>query len=212
MENKSKSKATEVGKYIVNECLKREYFINTLKLNYLLIISKGLSESLNHQLFKDVVVPTIGGLKIESIEEEYKYFIVGFKEKFKPESSLDEDSKLVIDYVLNHFGRFNPYELGEISAMVELRNDFKYNSDNNIISDSDLKEYFQRFVKTYLTKPEILYDGNSISFADLMELKDLNNKRHGVVDAIGTLKNKIGQVKSYLAGYNTDLEKQSKTK
>lgn len=146
-----KEKELNVANYIIYNCLKKNCRINTAKLIYLMIYAQGYYLAHHDEnLFDDnICAPKIGCLTILGVEEYFKDYIIGFKDKenFKPFMELDEREKEILDNIINNYGKYS------LDALIQ--NDYLYNllihykkseTDYNIIPNYALKTTFKKFL------------------------------------------------------------------
>lgn len=82
MNNMILCQASEFGKIIINICIDKDIFINTIKLEKLLIITQGIMlNRYNESLFKQpIIYGNCYGFGIPKVNEELIYGTLGFNE------------------------------------------------------------------------------------------------------------------------------------
>lgn len=105
-------KAAEVGKIVVNKCLDRGLFINTQKLQKLLVLMQvECIRRSKKPLFKEDVRVWDCGVAITEVNTEFSSYGEEFTEKIEEFITLLEAEEESVNYVLEHYGHMDAYEL-----------------------------------------------------------------------------------------------------
>jgi len=104
--------ALVIGSVIINECLKREYKINTSKLMKLLYYMQKLHvQKYGEPMFTNEIIAGESGPYIDDIMRFYHYGVLGFKEKVEQEIILLDTHEDVASIVLDEMGSLTPIEI-----------------------------------------------------------------------------------------------------
>ena len=119
-------KASEVGKIVVNECLDKGLFVNTQKLQKLLVLMQieCIKES-KHALFKEDIVIWDCGVAIKEVNNAFVDSAVEFTEKQASYMLLLEREASSLNAVLNKYGELEASEINELPLIVDLRKHFQ---------------------------------------------------------------------------------------
>lgn len=108
-------KAAEVGKIVINKCLDKNIFINTQKLQKLLVLMQvECIRTSGKPLFKEDIREWKCGVAIKEVDEEFSNYgqvITCKQEEFI--SLLDAEEKSV-NYVIDNYGDKDAFELNEL--------------------------------------------------------------------------------------------------
>lgn len=118
--------ASEYGKVIINESIKRQISLSNIKLQQLLIITQGVMLASYHKpIFKERVTGASYGPSLKEVNkdffcdfdfnEEYFAYVVPLKIEIQ-----------VIDKVLNRYGQLNTFQLKELPEMKKLYKTLKH--------------------------------------------------------------------------------------
>lgn len=135
--------ASEKGKIVVNRCLEKGFFINTLKLQKLLILIHGsMLETYQLPFFSQRVIAKPQGLIIPEVDRELIRYTVEFKEKFLEQVSLLEQEEKIVSDIIENFGNYDIARLNEVTVLKVLKG-LCYNgySTNNVPREL-IKEVF----------------------------------------------------------------------
>ena len=116
-------KASEVGKIVVNKCLKRGIFINTTKLEKLLVLMQleCLERSKKLLFTEDIVVFKGVGVVIPKVDRDFLVNAIEFTEEQTPYILLLEKEAEAIEYVLERYGHMDSFELESLYAIKKLK-------------------------------------------------------------------------------------------
>ena len=115
--------ASEKGKIIVNECLKRGLTINTLKLEKLLILMhiKMLTEY-RKPFFKEEVINFHHGLGIKEVDEDFRGVLrPNFNEQIIEYICLLDAEEKVMNEVIRDYGKYDVFDLNEVWQLKKLQ-------------------------------------------------------------------------------------------
>lgn len=136
--------ASEKAKWIVNACLKKRYYINTLKLEKLLILAycECLVKT-GHKMFNEKIVIWDSGPMIREVDRDFRSYTTGFHSPFlEYYLKLNEEEK-EIDYIVNKYGRMDSYELRDEIKLKELA---ELKDSDGFVSDEDIKRVFKKYI------------------------------------------------------------------
>ena len=113
--------AGEVGKIVINECLKRKIFINTQKLEKLLVLMQIEHMSrVKTALFPQDILVWDCGVVIEEVDQGFiEYAIECKEEQIEYISLLDEQLK-TIEHVLKVYGDMDAFDINKLPAIQSL--------------------------------------------------------------------------------------------
>ncbi len=141
------SYAGEIAKYIVKSCLDNNYFIDTLKLEYLMILADGyMLVKYQRKLFNEEIILINKGFKIKSIDEEFKRYNIGFDKDINltyhlPLLSNEEE---IIYFVCKTYGEYTIDSLNKLSIFQRLIQDYNFEKEF-IIPNREFINYFKAF-------------------------------------------------------------------
>ena len=108
-------KAAEVGKIVVNRCLDKGLFINTQKLQKLLVLMQvECIRRSQKPLFKEDVRIWDCGVAIKEVDTEFSSFGEKFDLKLEEFISLLEAEEDSVEYILEKHGHLDAFELNEL--------------------------------------------------------------------------------------------------
>lgn len=114
-------KAAEVGKIVVNKCLDKDIFINTKKLQKLLVLMQvECIKRSGKALFKEDIVIWSCGVAIKEVNSEFSTEIVRFTQpqiEYIPLLRKEEES---IDFILDKYGKMSASDINQLSIVKEL--------------------------------------------------------------------------------------------
>ena len=115
-------KASEVGKIVVNKCLARGIFLNTVKLEKLLVLMQleCLERSKKPLFTEDIVVFKGVGVVIPQVDRDFLVNAVEFTEEQTSYIVLLDKEKESIEYVLERYGHMDSFELESLYAIKKL--------------------------------------------------------------------------------------------
>ena len=110
--------AGEIGKIVVNKCLERNIFINTQKLQKLLVLMQiEHMQRVKTALFPQNILVWDCGVVIEEVDQGFIQYAIEFKEKQFEYITLLEEQEKTIDHVLNIYGDMDAFDINELSAI-----------------------------------------------------------------------------------------------
>ena len=110
--------AGEIGKIVVNKCLERNIFINTQKLQKLLVLMQiEHMQRVKTALFPQNILVWDCGVVIEEVDQGFIQYAIEFKEKQFEYITLLEEQEKTIDHVLNIYGDMDALDINELSAI-----------------------------------------------------------------------------------------------
>ena len=114
-------KAAEVGKIVINKCIDQEIFINTQKLQKLLVLMQvECIKRSNKALFKEDIVIWSCGVAIKEVDVEFASEATGFFYKQQEYISLLDKELESIDYIIEEYGHCNAYEINQLKEIQDL--------------------------------------------------------------------------------------------
>lgn len=113
--------AGEIGKIVINKCLKENIFINTQKLEGLLVLMQIEHMSrVKAALFPQDILVRNGGVVIEELDKGFiQYAICCKEEQIEYILLLDEQLKTV-EYVLRVYGDMNAFDINKLPVIQSL--------------------------------------------------------------------------------------------
>lgn len=113
--------AGEIGKIVVNECLKRNIFINTQKLEKLLVLMQIEHMSrVKTALFPQDILVWDCGVVIEEVDQGFIQYAIEFKEEQIEYISLLDEQLKTVKQVLNVYGNMDALDINELPAIQTL--------------------------------------------------------------------------------------------
>ncbi len=141
-------KAAEVGKIVVNKCLDRRIFINTQKLQKLLVLMQlECVKRSNKVLFKEDIVIWNCGVAIKEVDMEFSSEATGFSTPQQEYISLLDKELESITYILDKYGDKTAFEISQLEIVQELAKLGKPISDTgvpHITAEIILEKYGQK--------------------------------------------------------------------
>ena len=113
---------SEVGKIVVNRCLKLGYKINTQKLEKLLVIIQGkmLAEHNKSILRSEIIATENTGIIIPKIDKDFAMYALAFTEELYEYITLLEAESKVVNSVLSAYGEYSAVELQEKTNLEKI--------------------------------------------------------------------------------------------
>ena len=113
--------AGEIGKIVVNKCLGRNIFINTQKLQKLLVLMQiEHMQRVKTALFPQDILVWDCGVVIEEVDQGFIQYAIEFKEKQIEYITLLEEQEKTVEHVLNIYGDMDVFDINELSAIQAL--------------------------------------------------------------------------------------------
>jgi len=113
--------AGEIGKIVVNKCLERNIFINTQKLQKLLVLMQiEHMQRVKTALFPQDILVWDCGVVIEEVDQGFIQYAIEFKEKQIEYITLLEEQEKTVEHVLNIYGDMDAFDINELSAIQSL--------------------------------------------------------------------------------------------
>ena len=128
--------AVEVGIIVVNKCLKRNIFINTQKLEKLLVLMQIMHMSrTKKKLFHEDICVWRSGVAIREVDVAFREYALECSEK-QPYGLilLTEEQEKTINYVLSEFGSMDAYDINELPIIQELISKIVFVDDRRVIT------------------------------------------------------------------------------
>ena len=139
--------ASEKGKIVVNECLRKGLNIDTLKLEKLLVLMhiKMLTEY-RKPLFKEEVILFNHGLGIKEVDEDFR-FVLGpdFNEKIVEYICLLDAEEKVMNEVIRDYGKCDVFELNEVWQLKKLQRLFPDKNGQGIPYQIIMGAFYDKF-------------------------------------------------------------------
>ena len=112
----------ELGKIIINKCLERNIFVNTQKLEKLLVLMQILHMTrVKKALFpQDILVHDSCGVVIKEIDWEFMQYAIECNEKQTEYIALLDEQEETIEYVLKEYGNMDAWDINELPLIQEL--------------------------------------------------------------------------------------------
>ena len=113
--------AGEIGKIVVNKCLERNIFINTQKLQKLLVLMQiEHMQRVKTALFPQDILVWDCGVVIEEVDQGFIQYAIEFKEKQIEYITLLQEQEKTVEHVLNIYGDMDAFDINELSAIQSL--------------------------------------------------------------------------------------------
>ena len=113
--------AGEIGKIVVNKCLGRNIFINTQKLQKLLVLMQiEHMQRVKTALFPQDILVWDCCVVIEEVDQGFIQYAIEFKEKQIEYITLLEEQEKTVEHVLNIYGDMDVFDINELSAIQAL--------------------------------------------------------------------------------------------
>ncbi len=114
-------KAAEVGKIVVNKCLDSSLFIDTQKLQKLLVLMQVECIKRNGKpLFKEDVLIWNCGVAIKEVDEEFRGVGGAFHSHQEEYINLLDPEEESVNVILQQFGQKNAIELNELPTIQKI--------------------------------------------------------------------------------------------
>lgn len=114
-------KVCEIGKYVVNECLARNIFINTQKLEKLLVLMQiEHMTRVKKELFPENILVRKCGVVIKEVDEGFVNYALGVEKELEPFIALLEEQHDTLERVLNLYSDMDAYEINELPEVQNL--------------------------------------------------------------------------------------------
>lgn len=127
-------KAAEVGKIVVNKCLDAKIFINTQKLQKLLVLMQiECVRRSNKVLFKEDIVVWDCGVAIKEVDFEFSAEATGFSEHLPVYIALLDKELESVNYILEKYGNNSAREISQLEIIHELISLGKPVSDTGVL-------------------------------------------------------------------------------
>ena len=113
--------AGEVGKIVINECLKRNIFINTQKLEKLLVLMQIEHMSrVKTALFPQDILVWDCGVIIKEVDQGFIQYAIECKEEQIEYISLLDEQLKTVQHVLKAYGDMDALEINKLPAIQTL--------------------------------------------------------------------------------------------
>lgn len=114
-------KDSEIGKITVNKCLDRNIFINTQKLEKLLVLMQiEYMKRYKKILFHENILVWKCGVVIKEVDTDFIMYAIEFKEKQEEFIALHDKQLECLEYVLKNYGNMDAFEINELPVIQEL--------------------------------------------------------------------------------------------
>lgn len=137
-------KVCEVAKVVINKCLDCNYFINTQKLQKLLVLMQIESCCQNETpLFNEDVLIWTCGVAIKEVDDAFGEYSVSFEKKDRQivYISLLDKYEVVIDQILNVYGDKSVAEINKSDKIQYLINKYTELNRKHIFSSDILNDF-----------------------------------------------------------------------
>lgn len=112
------SKASEIGKIIVNKCLAQDIYINTQKLQKLLVLVQiECIKDSGFPLFSQNIEYWECGVAIKEVDKEFRQYALGFNKYLNEKIVLLYSEMQYIDNIINQYASLTPYDLNELCLL-----------------------------------------------------------------------------------------------
>ena len=113
--------AGEIGKIVVNKCLERNIFINTQKLQKLLVLMQiEHMKRVKKALFPQDISVWDCGVVIEEVDQGFIQYAIEFKEEQIEYIALLDEQLKTVEHVLKNYGDMDVFGINELSAIQSL--------------------------------------------------------------------------------------------
>lgn len=113
--------AGEIGKIVVNKCLSRNIFINTQKLQKLLVLMQiEHMKRVKKALFPQDILVWDCGVVIQEVDQGLIQGAIGFEEKQIEYIALLDEQVKTVEYILNVYGGMDAFDINELSEIQSL--------------------------------------------------------------------------------------------
>ena len=159
------SKASEIGKIIVNKCLSKGIHINTQKLEKLLIlIQLECIKDSGYPLFSEKVVFLEDNATIREVDEEFRKYGICFSEFLEEKIILLYSEIEYIDNILNQFANLSSFDLNCLCLSQK-----EYLEENGLVLDKT-SELYRLSDKTINSINNIFEDKLGMSYEEFDKL------------------------------------------
>lgn len=135
--------SSEKGKFIVNDCLDSKLFINTLKLQKMLIIAHGeMLSRYDKPLFKEKVMTSEYGLFIPEVEKDFLMYENEFNKRLPIYVSLNELEEEIINEVVEIYGSFGQFKINNVEELQKLKQICYKKNSRRVVPNDIIKEVF----------------------------------------------------------------------
>ena len=137
-------KACEVGKIVVNRCLNHNLFINTKKLQKLLVLMQiECIRDTNKPLFKEDIRIWDCGVAIKEVDGEFSGNAIRFSDKLPEYITLLEAEEQSVNDVLRDYGKLSAAEINDLPVIRSLIEDTlaECGDSPHITADDLIKRY-----------------------------------------------------------------------
>ena len=113
--------AGEIGKIVINKCLKENIFINTQKLEGLLVLMQIEHMSrVKAALFPQDILVRNGGVVIEEVDKGFIQYAIWCKEEQIEYILLLDEQLKTVEYVLRVYGDMNAFDINKLPVIQSL--------------------------------------------------------------------------------------------
>lgn len=167
--------ASEKGKIVVNRCLDKGYYINTWKLEKLLIIIHGIMLSkYGKPFFTEKITAEEHGLMIPQVDSDFIINAIAFKEKVIEYISLLEKEEETLNYVVDTYGKLDAFEIENQRKEFKVLKDICSNQNIDTMNKPN-KEIPNALIETVFDYYKF-YDFNIVKQNESSFQKKLKNK------------------------------------
>lgn len=136
-------KACELGKIVVNICIKNNIEINTAKLQKLLVLMHGEHLAKYSQpLFPENVLIWKCGVAIEEVDTQFREFGGGFTTEFPAKLAVLSSENQIIKNVLINYGNKDVFELNNDYRLKYLKDKFYQSNQSVLINNDEIRQVF----------------------------------------------------------------------
>jgi uncharacterized phage-associated protein len=133
MKGKHMSSASEIGKIVVNKCLDKKLFINTQKLQKLLVLMQiECVKKSGFPLFLEDIRVWDCGVVIEEVDKHFRPQGRVFKEKLPISVILLNSEEKYVDNIINKYGSMSADELNSLLIIQKIISWCETNDKNKI--------------------------------------------------------------------------------
>lgn len=109
-------KAILISEVIINNCINREYSLNTSKLQKILyFMQKEHLRKYHTPIFDEDIIAWECGPAIKEINDYFTYGKLGFDDKVEQSIQLKDSHEEILELILHKYGSLSPLEMAEIS-------------------------------------------------------------------------------------------------
>lgn len=114
-------KAAEVGKIVVNKCLDAKIFINTQKLQKLLVLMQvECIKRSGKPLFKEDIRVWNCGVAIKEVDDVFKEYGGGFTERQDGFIMLLEVEDESVNHIIKEYGNMDAFEINSLPCVQKV--------------------------------------------------------------------------------------------